>query len=725
MPDATLIVAPHLDVTAIDGRGIVVVADERHTFYAGAAHAALVRAAERSGAHDLLAAVSGQVPVEAARDALAELRAARVLVATGARDAEAAWWSRTRTQPTAATVALRPVGGVDPVPVTSALQATGIAVTPTGGDLEVVLVTDYLDPELEAVNTDALDSSRPWLLAAPQSAQVWVGPLFVPHRGPCWECLAQRLRRHRRIDEFLRDEGGRSTPVVRHQGALHATRLAAAGIVATTLAQWLARGVGGPIVGDTVLSVETTDWSSERHRVIWRPQCPACGEPGAPVAAAARAPRLAEPGELSTPAALRSVRPEATWERLSHHVSPISGVVGQVVPWGDAPWPQQVFGADDGGDVIVRGEGRWELPEQRTSGGKGTSATQAKVSALCEAIERYCGDYSGEEPRRRTTLDALGDAGIHPNTCLHYSDEQYARRDSLNVEAESRRARVPEPFDPAMKMDWSPLWSLFEGRERLLPTAYCYYRAPHPDPGFHANSNGCAAGNTIEEAILHGLLELIERDHAALWWYNRLRLPAIDLDSLDSAWLAEVRAQFAASGRELWALDLTADLGIPVVAAFAPSLPDPSVAAVGFGADLDGPRAVVRAVTEMLQVQWFDAPGPGRSLHTVGADEAPHLQPDPDRPQRLGPDLPALDTGDLREDLDTCLDAVRAAAIDVLVLDQTRPDVGVPVVRVVAPELRHFWPRFAPGRLYDVPVALGLLDRPRGESELIPVPPGP
>jgi ribosomal protein S12 methylthiotransferase accessory factor len=55
-----------------------------------------------------------------------------------------------------------------------------------------------------------------------------------------------------------------------------------------------------------------------------------------------------------------------------------------------------------------------------------------------------------------------------------------------------------------------------------------------------------------------------------------------------------------------------------------------------------------------------------------------------------------------------------------VVLDQTRPDIGLPVVKVMAPGLRHFWTRFAPGRLYDVPVSLGSLARPRAEEELTP-----
>jgi ribosomal protein S12 methylthiotransferase accessory factor len=59
--------------------------------------------------------------------------------------------------------------------------------------------------------------------------------------------------------------------------------------------------------------------------------------------------------------------------------------------------------------------------------------------------------------------------------------------------------------------------------------------------------------------------------------------------------------------------------------------------------------------------------------------------------------------------------------LEVLVLDQTRPDIGLAVARVVVPGLRHFWARFAPGRLYDVPVELGWVARPLTEDELNPV----
>ena len=75
------------------------------------------------------------------------------------------------------------------------------------------------------------------------------------------------------------------------------------------------------------------------------------------------------------------------------------------------------------------------------------------------------------------------------------------------------------------------------------------------------------------------------------------------------------------------------------------------------------------------------------------------------------------------EQVAACVRAVQREGLDFLTLDQTRPDIEVPVARVIVPGMRHFYRRFAPGRLYDVPVKLGLRDRPTPESELNPIHP--
>ena len=78
---------------------------------------------------------------------------------------------------------------------------------------------------------------------------------------------------------------------------------------------------------------------------------------------------------------------------------------------------------------------------------------------------------------------------------------------------------------------------------------------------------------------------------------------------------------------------------------------------------------------------------------------------------------------DTREQALACVDIANRAGLDFLVLDQTRPDIETPVVRVIVPGLRHFYRRFGPGRLYDVPIKLGLRDTPIPESELNPLHP--
>src|SRR6202012_2881075 len=97
----------------------------------------------------------------------------------------------------------------------------------------------------------------------------------------------------------------------------------------------------------------------------------------------------------------------------------------------------------------------------------------------------------------------------------------------------------------------------------------------------------------------------------------------------------------------------------------------------------------------------------------------PFLLPGPTSaaPPPLGMNVP-LDS--VREQVEACVEIARRAGYDFLVLDQTRPDVGVPVVRVLVPGLRDFFRRLAPGRLYAVPVKLGLLDQPLSEAEMTP-----
>ena len=100
----------------------------------------------------------------------------------------------------------------------------------------------------------------------------------------------------------------------------------------------------------------------------------------------------------------------------------------------------------------------------------------------------------------------------------------------------------------------------------------------------------------------------------------------------------------------------------------------------------------------------------------------PYLVPDPGMKPKTVTDFSQLTSDDIKSDVMTCVEIVKNLGMEVLVLDQTRPDIGLNVVRVVVPGMRMFWKRWGPGRLYDVPVKLGWLSEPLAENQLNPFP---
>jgi ribosomal protein S12 methylthiotransferase accessory factor len=90
------------------------------------------------------------------------------------------------------------------------------------------------------------------------------------------------------------------------------------------------------------------------------------------------------------------------------------------------------------------------------------------------------------------------------------------------------------------------------------------------------------------------------------------------------------------------------------------------------------------------------------------------------RHRRAG-DYPSAATDDIAKDVAICVARLAEVGIEVLVLDQSRPECELRVVRVTAPGLRHWWRRLAPGRLYDVPPAIGWIEAPRTEEQLNPL----
>lgn len=661
--------------------------------------------------------VEGAGPVDAARAALWDG------LGLDTRDAEA----RLRTT----TVALTAVGTADLDGLSRALTALGVRIG-TPGDLAVVIADDYLDPHLETVNRSALSSGQPWLLIKTTGTQTWVGPLFRPGTTACFACLSHRLHGNFTVRSHVRRSPARTSDTRRPcPSSVSITALHFAAVET-------AKTIACPAAGDTstqILRFDLVGALIDRHTVARRPQCPCCGDARRGFAAPVLQPR---PKQIFLEGRQGTASAEQTIDVYSRHVSPISGVVKSLVRL-DAGISKRLH-------VYVAGH-NFALGRERTarsrhglrsqSSGKGLTDAQARASALCEALERYCGVHQGDEPLRRASWREIAGDAVHPAAYLHFSARQYAQRADWNGRG-SHFNRIPEPFDEADCVDWTTAWSVSEDRPKYLLTAYCYYGFPGAGAQYcWADSNGCAAGATFEEAVVQGFMELVERDAVALWWYNRARRPCVDLDAFDQSYLQAVRSDYCAAGRDLWVLDLTSDLGIPVFASVSRRRDQAQEQILfGFGAHFDPVAGVQRAIAEMNQGlaralsadigrargQKFGDADFSKWWRTATVAEYPYLAPDPTHPAVRYPGLRPRSSTDFREDVLHCREIVERHGMEMLVVDHTRPDIALPVVKVVVPGLRHFWARFAPGRLFDVPPRLLWIDRPLAETELNPMP---
>ena len=427
----------------------------------------------------------------------------------------------------------------------------------------------------------------------------------------------------------------------------------------------------------------------------------------------------------------RSTGPSSTVARFRKHVSPLTGVVSRLERIkADLPLNTNYFATHN---YAPRPETVQELKAGLSGGsfGKGSTADQGEASALMEAIERYSSSFQGDEIRvtRRFTDFEAGEA-LHPNDVMLFSEAQYGR-DAVPTISPDRSMAMLTPFDRSAEIEWSPVWSLRDKRFKYVPTSllYFFYKGPGADSGPPADSNGCAAGNTLEEAVVQGFLELVERNSYAIWWYNRLQRPEVDLGQFDDPYVRELQRQFVEAGRRLWVLDVTSDLGIPsYVAVMHWTEGAQEQIEFGSGAHFDARIALLRALTELnqfLSIGLVGCRSAGKLWGYSGSSEIrlgehPYLTPNGTSQSDFDSTFGSLDSG---EQVKTCVRLAQQLGLDFLVLDQTRPDIEVPVVRVIVPGLRHFYRRFARGRLYDVPVKLGLRDKPLSEDELNPLHP--
>jgi len=773
MQSTTLLqIKPHFHVEVIEPKQVYLLGEQGNHALTGQLYCQIVPLLD--GQHtieQIVEKLDGEVPAEYIDYVLNRL-AEKGYLTEAAPDLSpevAAFWSELGIAPPVAaqglqqSVTLTTVGKniseVTVAALATALRDMGIAVQNSAAAsssiaLNIVLTDDYLQPELAAINQQALERQQTWLLVKPVGSVLWLGPVFVPQETGCWDCLAHRLRGNREVESSVlrqkqaqqerngqKDRVPGSLPTAR--ATLPSTLQTGLQFAATEIAKWIVKQHVNSVAPGTalfptldgkVITFKQTILDLKSHILIKRPQCPTCGDPEIlqrrgfePLKLESRRKQFAHDGGH------RAATPEQTLQKYQHLISPVTGVVTELVRISDPANPlvhTYRAGHSFGSSTSLRGL-RHTL--RHKSSGKGKTDSQSRASGLCEAVERYSAIFQGDEPRKRATLAELGDLAIHPEQCLCFSDEQYANRDTLNERATVAHDWIPQRFDPSQSIDWTPMWSLTKQTHKYVPTAMCYYHYPSPpNHQFCRNdSNGNAAGNTLEEAILQGFLELVERDSVALWWYNRLSRPAVDLSSFNEPYFIQLQRFYQENDRDLWVLDLTADLGIPAFVGVSNRKSGSSQRLVlGFGAHLDPSIAILRALTEVNQIGWELDKVPDENLKgeatnwllTATLANHPCLVPDSTQAFKTAQDYPKLWADDIYTEVMTCVKLAQEVGLETLVVDQTRPDIGLNVVKVIVPGMRHFWSRFGSGRLYDVPVKLGWRDEPLTEAQMNPTP---
>lgn len=370
-----------------------------------------------------------------------------------------------------------------------------------------------------------------------------------------------------------------------------------------------------------------------------------------------------------------------------------------------------------------------------SAAGKGRTTEQAQVSCIAEAVERYSANYPVLElPTIRAAQVELGNACLDPNDILLYSPKQYRNREIINKETTALIHKVPKEFNKKQPVMWSPVVNILEPeKSRFLPTAMLGFNYTlNLQPGTAmCCSNGLASGNSKSEAMIQALYEIIERDSCAVWWYNKLKVKKAAIPANVEGYINKIKGELKRDGRNLEILQLPTDFKVNVTCCVSTDKNGGRIC-VGLGSHADKSVSVVRAVTEMYQMlvginRYKDM----SQLSGIGNGGIDGLVRDwlmkekiDDHCHLVGEDEQTKDDGVERsfeyieEELDWLLDQYKQKDISIYAINMTSSSIGFPVVKVFAPSMRHFWPRFGEGRLFDLPVKLGYLENARDEDSM-------
>ena len=306
------------------------------------------------------------------------------------------------------------------------------------------------------------------------------------------------------------------------------------------------------------------------------------------------------------------------------------------------------------------------------SQGKGITKALATVSALMEAIELW----HAEQPALSAITVEIGEmTGQLPYSVYDLNVSRY------------------HLLHDALPLEWFPATTISTGTQTFVPADYIRIDSTMQHrwvlPTFLTTSNGLASGNVQEEAIIHGLYEVIERDTLVRFHSGSLQSLLIRAETVDGVVTAPLIEQFKKADATIKIHGLLGPTGI---ACFEVHLSSPSYPRIikGYGCHLNSDIALYRALTEAAQIRLSIIAGSRDDISASAYIEIQRMQQPVASTSREGThfhDIPSSDLLNRQDELDEILTRLSRVVYNPPVfVDLTHPEINIPVVFVVVPQ---------------------------------------
>ncbi|PGM52242.1 TOMM precursor leader peptide-binding protein [Bacillus sp. AFS053548] len=600
----------------------------------------------------------------------------------------------------------------------------------------ILILDDAWNPKLYEKADEILGiGTVPWLRACVSFGEGVIGPLVHPGQKGCIKCadfrrlMAGRERREMiEIDHQLLEGDGVSDDVWGTRTGL----LQMAYLIAAEVEKFM--NGKETRLEERIFLLNMKTFKSSNHFFLPNPLCPICGELEDDTSDSAII--SLEPSMKVSPTSYRSrsmdeLKKVLVNDYLGQKTGFLNGKAYDLTtPFADVVVNLPLLQGDEG------------------TAGRTLSYESSELTAILEGLERYC----GLTPRGKRTVvhdsyNNVKDFAMNPEIVGTHSKEQYAL------------PRFPfKRFNPKRKIDWVWGYSFMKEEPILVPELLSYYSLGCGHGYVYETSNGCALGGSLEEAIFYGILEIVERDSFLMTWYAQLPLPRLDPKSAKDQELdLMIERMRLVGGYDLHLFNSTMENGIPSIVAIAKNRKEHGLNLIcAAGAHLDPIRAVKSAVHELAGmmltldkkfeenyaknmkmlldnnlVKQMDDHGMLYGLRQT--EERLKFLLDDNRPLKTFEEEFKWDTNhlDLTNDLKDILQVFKKLNLDVIVVDQTTPEIkrnGLSCVKVLIPGMlpmtfgNHLKRLNGLDRVLKVPVKLGYTKKPLKPEQLNPYP---